>query len=38
MLEFLGSFEDKDIGWVDPIELEPQNKGKEMAEEERDGK
>lgn len=22
MLEFLGSFEDKDTGWVDPFELE----------------
>lgn len=37
MLEFLGSFEDKDTGWVDPFELESQDKGKEMSEEERDG-
>jgi hypothetical protein len=38
MLEFLGSFEDKDTGWIDPFELESQDKGKEMSEEERDGK
>ena len=38
MLEFLGSLEDKDTGWVDPFELESLAKGKEMPKEERDGK
>lgn len=33
MLEFLGSFEDKDTGWMDPFELEAMAKTKETAKE-----
>ena len=33
MLEFLGSFEDKDTGWMDPFELEAMAKEKGTTEE-----
>jgi len=33
MLEFLGSFEDKDTGWMDPFELEALAKEKGMPKE-----
>jgi hypothetical protein len=33
MLEFLGSFEDTDTGWVDPFELEAMAKEKGTPEE-----
>jgi hypothetical protein len=33
MLEFLGSFEDKDSGWVDPFELETMEKDNAPQEE-----
>jgi hypothetical protein len=33
MLEFLGSFEDKDTGWLDPFELEALAKEKETSKE-----
>ena len=35
-LEFLGSFEDKDTGWVDPFQLETDENGKVLPEEEGD--
>lgn len=38
MLEFLGSFEDKDTGWMDPFELEAMAKAKEPSKEERHDK
>lgn len=38
MLEFLGSFEDKDTGWMDPFELEAMAKAKETSEEESNGR
>jgi hypothetical protein len=33
MLEFLGSFEDKDTGWVDPFELETMERDDATQEE-----
>jgi len=38
MLEFLGSFEDKDTGWMDPFELEALAKAKEPPKEDGDDK
>jgi len=38
MLEFLGSFEDKDAGWVDPFELEVMEHDNAPQEENSDGK
>lgn len=38
MLEFLGSFEDKDTGWVDPFELEAMEKENATREENSDEK
>ena len=32
-LEFLGSFDDKDTGWIDPLELEAMAMEKGAAEE-----
>lgn len=38
MLEFLGSFEDQDTGWVDPFELEAMEKDNATPEENSDEK
>ena len=38
MLEFLGSFEDKDAGWVDPFELEEMERDNAPREENSNGK
>lgn len=34
LLEFLGTFEDDDTGWVDPFELQGFNENQQKAQEE----
>ena len=38
MLEFLGSFEDKDAGWIDPFEFEGMENNKAPQENDSYGK
>jgi hypothetical protein len=38
MLEFLGSFEDKDTGWMDPFELEALAREKGTPKEDGNGR